>query len=540
MQHITERDALTSQSSFAPQDPSQTLLQRLQRVVRGTNDGFWEWHLPSGTVWYAPRFLELLGFEPGDFSGDMESWEQRIHPEDRPKMQDAFEYHLQTGETLDIEHRLQKKCGTYCWFRCRGMAYHDRNGEPEYLSGSLRYIDDLKRAEKMLLEKEWQLLQQQKMEAVGSLAGGVAHEFNNLLQAIRGFTTFAQEEMPQDSQPFCDLGQVLVATDQAAKLSRQLLDFSRCDQAEPADCLVDSFIQNLANMLTPLISETIQVHFDLNVPQTTVRADPAQMEQALLNLCLNARDAMPEGGELKVRSERIEITDLTAEAFIDIPPGCYVRISVSDTGSGIPQEVQQHIFDPFFTTKEVGCGTGLGLATTFGVVQRCHGHIAFHSEPERGSTFRIYLPISIGNAVKLGSDNDIKPIAVGLAGRGETILLAEDDCEVGRRMLLRAGYNVLTAANGVEALQLYDAHGSQIDLFLLDIIMPELTGREVLDRLHERGCLVPVCFCSGYDQSESLRELGHTMIEKPFHEQQFLATVRETLEDARALCARTE
>jgi len=238
-----------------------------------------------------------------------------------------------------------------------------------------------------------QLLQQQKLDAVGSLASGVAHEFNNLLQIIRGYTLFALESLATQSQAHKDLQQVLRAAERATVLTRQLLDFSHSEEVHPRPCLIDPIVQELGNMLEPLLPKNIEFLLQLDAREIPVLIDLQHMHQALLNLCLNARDAMPEGGRLSISTELIVITEETHALHPHLQAGDYVCLRVTDTGEGIPPEVQAHMFEPFYTTKEVGKGTGLGLAVTFGVVEQAGGHIECHSVIQQGTTFQIYLPI---------------------------------------------------------------------------------------------------------------------------------------------------
>ncbi len=512
---------------------------RLARAVQGSCDGFWEWNLQTDKVWYAPGYRELLGFAENDDDREtFESWQQRLHPEDRKAVVDSLQHHVESDHpcdhSYDAEYRLATGGGEHRWFRARGTSFRDPQGQAICMAGAIQDIDDLKRAQESLKEKEAQLLQQQKLDAVGSLAGGIAHEFNNLLQAIRGYTIFAQEQLVAGTQPYQDLQCVVTAADRATLLTRQLLDFSRADPADPRRCSTDQIAHDLADMLRSLLPENIDFRLRAEAPEASIVADPNQIQQALMNLCINARDAMPDGGELLVRTDQISITETTSDLFASLPLGKYLRVSVTDTGSGISHEIQQHVFEPFFTTKEVGKGTGLGLAMAFGVVQQAGGLLQLYSESGEGTTFRIYLP----NHEDVPMDEE-KPTLE--QSNGETVLLAEDDAlvrEVGRRMLQRAGYHVLDASNGEEALELYVANANEINLLILDVVMPRLTGREVFEHVRRLNSNVPICFCTGYDpeaaQSDSLRRKGCQVVEKPFVEAHFLSVVRAVLEKSDA------
>lgn len=261
------------------------------------------------------------------------------------------------------------------------------------MTATLNNINDLKLAEKKTPENEAQLRRQQKLDSINSLTSGIAHEFNNLLQVIQGYTQFAQESLSREASAYQDLQKVLDTTEQATQLSRQLLDFSRSDEAEIRPCSIDETVQELVCMLRPLLPKNIELQLQPAAIPTQVQVHAQQLQQALLNLCLNARDAMPEGGDLIIQSETVTLSQSATVLDPNLQPGKYVCLTVTDTGTGISQEIQQHIFEPFYTTKEFGQGTGLGLAVTFDIIQQAGGHIECHSEMNHGTTFQIHLPV---------------------------------------------------------------------------------------------------------------------------------------------------
>jgi len=388
-----------------------------------------------------------------------------------------------------------------------------------------------------LRKKDDQLRQSQKLEAVGALAGGIAHEFNNLLQAIGGYTRYAMEELKPEDQPYKDLESVLQAADRAATLTRQLLSFSRRQSVERKNLDANQMVADLAKMLRPLLGEQIQLKLLPGEDVGIVFADPGSFQQVLINLCLNARDAMPSGGDIVVKTERVNVAPAFAELYADLKPGRYVELSVADTGHGMTAETLQHIFEPFFTTKPVGQGTGLGLPTVYGIVQQHEGAVHVYSEPSRGTTFKIYLP-----AVETADEASSRATILSVAGGPETILLAEDDpmvCDIARRILVNGGYTVLTAADGEEALDVFRAHRREISLVLLDAVMPKLTGPEAYRRLKDEYPEARVVFCSGYDpetaQSNFIVNERLRLVEKPYNPETLLRTVREVL-DAEELC----
>jgi signal transduction histidine kinase/ActR/RegA family two-component response regulator len=388
-----------------------------------------------------------------------------------------------------------------------------------------------------LRKKDDQLRQSQKLEAVGALAGGIAHEFNNLLQAIGGYTRYAMEELKPEGQPYKDLQSVLQAADRAAALTRQLLSFSRRQSVERKNLDANQMVADLTKMLRPLLGEHLHLKLLLGKGAGTVFADAGSFQQVLINLCLNARDAMPSGGDIVVKTERVNVTPAFAELYADVKPGRYMVLSVADTGHGMTPEIRQHIFEPFFTTKPVGQGTGLGLPTVYGIVQQHEGAIHVFSEPGRGTTFKIYLP-----AIEAPDEAPNRTTILSVAGGAETILLAEDDPivrEIAQRILVNGGYTVLTAADGEEALDVFRAHRHEISLVLLDAVMPKLTGAEVYRRLKNEYPETRVVFCSGYDpetaQSNFIVDERLRLVEKPYKPETLLRTVREVL-DAEELC----
>jgi len=433
---------------------------------------------------------------------------------------------------------VESQVVTKSWDK-RLVAWHnttltDENGRIIGLLSSGGDITKRKKVEEALRTKDQQLRQAQKMEAVGELAGGIAHEFNNLLQAIQGYTQFAMDELAPDSQPHQDLRQSLVASERAATLTRQLLDFSRQDSLCLTDVNPNELIEQLVRMLRPLIGENVELELALDETVETVLADPAMLQQALMNLCVNARDAMPSGGKLTIRTENTVITEHCASLHRGLRSGHYVRIVVADTGCGMPPEVRARVFEPFFTTKEVGKGTGLGLAMVYGVVQEHGGLIDLHSESGEGTTFKIHLP----------SKNRARPAeesapAAAVRGGDETILVTEDEPfgrDVAVRILEQAGYSTLTAADGEEAVRLIQQRADPIDLVLLDVAAPSMTGEEAYLRMKEIRPDVAVVFCTGQhaeaDRSALLRRHGVPVIEKPFEPDVLLGTIRQVL-DAR-------
>jgi len=412
----------------------------------------------------------------------------------------------------------------------------DLDGRPAFCA-VVRDLTERKRAERALDQAQEQLRQSQKLEAIGQLAGGVAHDFNNLLAVIRGNTDLVMIKMPGLPQDVADfLQQIAAASDRAANLTRQLLAFSR-KQIMQANALdLNTVVGNLARMLKRIIGEDIHMKCESYLPLPAIRADAGMLEQVLVNLAVNARDAMPRGGTLSISTGLVQLDAITAKTHSEARPGPYVTLTVTDTGVGIAPEHLPHIFEPFFTTKDVGKGTGLGWSTVYGIVRQHQGWIEVHSKSGEGATFRIYLPAM--PAPCTGAVSTEKPAS--LQGGSENILLVEDDDAVRlltRRVLEQHGYNVLEAASGAKALVLVHQERPKIDLLLTDVVMPDnLTGRELADELHKDSPELKVLFTSGYSKDAISRDcLNGTLrnsrfVAKPCPPGDLLKAVRDLLD----------
>jgi PAS domain S-box-containing protein len=380
---------------------------------------------------------------------------------------------------------------------------------------------------------ETQLLQAQKMEAVGRLAGGIAHNFNNLLTVILGSSDLLLEGLRVDHQSRADLEDIQKAGQRAAALTRQLLAFSRQQVLAPQVLDLNALIADLEKMLRRLIGEDIEFRTVLAPDLGAVRADPGQLEQVIMNLAVNARDAMPHGGKLTVETINADLDDAYAQAHVPLVAGRYAMLAVSDTGIGMDTQVKAHIFEPFFTTKEKGKGTGLGLATVYGIVKQTDGYIWVYSEPGQGTSFKIYLP-HVAAAPEPPAPKPLVPAS--LAG-SETVLLAEDEEAVRnftRRVLAAHGYTVLTAADGQEALHLAEQHAGPIHLLLTDVVMPNMGGRELAERLVAARHDTKVLYLSGYTDDaivhHGVLEPGIAFLQKPFTLQGLARKLREVLD----------
>ena len=397
----------------------------------------------------------------------------------------------------------------------------------------LREVQERKQAEESLRLKDEELCRSQKLEAVGQLASGVAHEFNNLLQAIIGYSCSAMMDLCPRDEGYDDIEQVLKAANQAAVLTRQLLNLSHRQSPGRKNVDPNRMVSNLASLVHPVIGHHIDLTLDLGTDVGTVYADPGGIEQVLLNLCLNSRDAMPRGGKLTIKTQRVSSNEGNQRPYSQTPVRGSVAITVSDTGCGMTPDVQKHVFEPFFTTKEAGKGTGLGLATAYGIVKQNGGTIEFFSRPGEGTSVNVSLPI-----VDAEPDASTSVADLPVSGGTELILLAEDEPLVRAftvRTLEKAGYRVLAAADGEEALRVYEENRTAISLILLDLVMPKLMGSEVCRHIRSDNPQAKVILCTGYDREAAQcsfdeQRIPH-VIEKPFDSATLLRTVREMLDN---------
>jgi len=375
-------------------------------------------------------------------------------------------------------------------------------------------------------------LRTQKLELIGKLAGGVAHDFNNLLTGIMGFTDFALETLEEGSQAHRDLTEVRALADRAENLTRQLLAFGRRQMLAPVVLDINSLIEDLIKLLERLIGEDITLYFHPGAELRRVEADPAQIEQVIMNLAVNARDAMPQGGKLIIETTNVTLDTQFGRGWHDFQPGAYVMLAVSDTGRGMDGEIRQHVFEPFFSTKEVGEGTGLGLATTYGIVKQHGGHIRVYSEQGKGTTFKVYLPSTTREETAAGKVRESSVL-----GGTETILLVEDDDavrSVAKRALDALGYRVLAVASAEEAEKVFEERGEEIALLVTDVVMPGLNGKELSDRLRARRPGLKVLYMSGYTDNvivhHGVRASDTFFIQKPLAAHDLARKVRETLD----------
>jgi len=627
---------------------------RFNLAILGTSDGLWDWDIFSGKIFFAPRFLELVGYAgcaEEEFPRIRATVLDHMHPEDRDRAVKAMESHLDRRVPYDAEYRLQTRSGEYRWFRSRGQAVWDEIGRAVRMAGSIRDITKAKQAERALQESEEkfsrafgaspngicisevetgrlmevneaycelygyrreevvgrssvelgifktpevrkhfvrtltecgsvrdlematyrsdgqmrlvtvsaepiqlgaspcivsvihditerkrteeQFRQAQRMDAIGQLAGGIAHDFNNMLAVIQMQTSMMLTDLELEEHAKEDLRNIMAAAEKSANLTRQLLTFSRQSVPRTENLDLVEVISAVIKLLRRVLGENISLETRFASSLPLVKADPGMIEQVIMNLSINARDAMPRGGRLEVDLDACEIDAARAEQHSAVP-GTFVRLLISDTGCGIPRDQVSRIFEPFFTTKKVGEGTGLGLATAFGIVQQHRGWIEVDSEVGRGTAFTVYLPALEAGAVASGPAVATQKVR----GGNERILLVEDDAtvrELTRHVLEKYGYVVREATTPEEALQVRDGDGDAVDLLVTDIIMPgEMNGRELADELTGRQPGLKVMYVSGYSHEvldHRLRiEQRRGFLQKPFTALQLASSVRRCLD----------
>jgi PAS domain S-box-containing protein len=486
--------------------------ERLRRALDAARMGIWFWSVETNTLTWDENLRRLYGLGPADQISTYQDFLRRVHPEDRAWVEETVHKALHDTKDLDYEFRIVLPDGRVRWIADQGEIRRDDQGRPLYLAGICADVTERRAAEE-------RLRQAHRMESVGRLAGGVAHEANNQMSVVLGASDFLlrMTDLPEAVRTEVEFMQK--AAERTAAVTSQLLAFSRRQVLKPELIDLTALVKGWEPVLRRIMGEDVGVEVRLSPETGLVRADPGQLEQVLLNLALNARDAMPRGGRITVETGRTELSSEYARAKqgIAIEPGDYAVLAVSDKGHGMERETLSHIFEPFFTTKSMGQGTGLGLSTVYGIVKQSNGYVWAYSEPGHGSVFKIYLPSKSGTASPARREASPEQ-----AADGETILVVEDEASVRymmTRTLREAGYRVLEAGNAAEALALVGPISEEIKLLLTDVVMPGKSGRELAEELMARFPRMAVLFASGYTDGEITRRgllaPGAAFVEKP-------------------------
>ncbi|RZA36910.1 MAG: response regulator [Lysobacteraceae bacterium] len=527
---------------------------RWKYALEGAGDGVWDWNVATGAVLYSEQWKTMLGYAGAEIGHTASEWQRLLHPDDRPAAEALVSRYLDSMEgTLQAEFRMRCKDGSWKWILTRAMAVsRDANGKPLRTIGTHTDITRSKQSEQALREANARLEEEQKrdaersaaleearnalhhaqkLEAVGKLTGGVAHDFNNVLQIVTGNVQLVQMMAGDNAMMQKRLDSIRSAVQRGAKLSSQLLAFARRQPLQPVALNVLRLLKNMEELLQRAIGETVALHIRSEPDLWNTQIDPGQFENVILNLAINARDAMPAGGALTISLGNVTLGEHEARRLPELARGDYVFVAVADTGCGMSAEVMAQAFEPFFTTKPLGQGTGLGLSMAYGMVKQSGGHIAMSSAPGSGSTVMIYLPRT--HALE---NTPAPPAATPESGGTETILVVEDDDDVRMSVvanLSELGYRVLHCPDGESGLQILES-GAHVDLLFTDVVMPgSITGPELAAHARRLRPNLAILFTSGYTRDAlttdgRIRE-GVQLLSKPYDRTQLAQRIRDIL-----------
>lgn len=512
--------------------------ERLEFALVGSGTGLWDWDVGTNVIRHDGRLAEIIGLDLNLLGANLDAVRSLVHPDDLLSLDAALAAHIaEDAEYFQHEHRLRCEDGVYRWVLARGkVVARDSAGRPTRLVGTLVDVDQRYRDAEQRDRLREQLASSQKMESIGQLAGGVAHDFNNIVQVVLANARFAADERTDRESMVQALREIEETAERAAHLTRQLLAFGRRQPISPSVLDLNDLLRRNLQLLGRLLPENIEVDFRPSPGVLAASVDAGQFDRVITNLCINARDAMPSGGRLRISSRltRIDARDPRNEPWAK--DGLYVLISIEDTGSGMDAEVKRRAFEPFFSTKRDGIGSGLGLAMVEGIVRQHDGLVRLRTAPGEGATFELYFPASTAPVERLRGSRGRRA-----SGGSETVLVAEDESAVRRlvgRVLESAGYTVILAKDGEEALEAFFANPDRIDLLLLDVVMPKRNGREVFEEVQARAPR-PVLFTSGYSAdelpTEFLSQHGLFVLPKPYSPDRLLEQVRTTLDEALGL-----
>ncbi len=525
-------------NSLTPQEALRNSEAHFRLLTENVSDIVWRVDADYRFTYMSPADERLRGYKADEVIGQHVF---EVFDDDGISVVSKLaEKHLEAAKkgikigTARFEARHRCKDGSWIWAEVSAMPEQNEDGAITGYFGITREITERKRAEEEKARLEEQLQQSQKMESVGRLAGGVAHDFNNMLGVIIGYAEMALMKL-DPSQPFYNnFREISSAASRSADLTRQLLAFARKQTIAPKVIDLNETVTGMLKMLQRLIGEDIHLTWQPAPELWKTRVDPSQIDQLLANLCVNARDAITDVGRITIETENCVFGSAYSESHSYVEPGEYVQLVVSDNGIGMDKETQSHIFEPFFTTKGVGEGTGLGLATVYGIIKQNNGFIDVHSEPGHGTTFTIYLPRHTGKSGETPDDDAAKPLPCG----NETILLVEDEptiLKMAAMMLEVQGYTVLKAGTAAEAIRQFKENVGKIKLLMTDVIMPDMNGRDLTTELQSLDPLLKCLFMSGYTANviahHGVLDEGVNFIQKPFSLPDLATRVREVLEN---------
>ena len=498
--------------------------ERLHEAQRIAKLGSWELDLRTDHLTWSPETYRIFEIDEQQVSASLLIFRSHLHPDDKQEVMAAYARSIELRQPYEFTHRLLMPDGRIKHVQERAETYYDSAGAPMRSIGTIQDI-----TERTLLQE--QLFEAQKLESIGKLAGGIAHDFNNLLAAITGYTVLAQEGVAADSEVASFLSNVQAAAQRASTLTSQLLMYARRQMVEFSAVDLNRVILGMDALLRHTVGERHELVMTLEEQIWSVRTNASQMEQVLMNLIVNARDAMPDGGRICVETANVVLDARNIEAHPGVAPGEYAMLAVSDHGPGIAKEIQDRIFEPFFTTKEMGKGTGLGLATCYGIAKQSRGNITVQSEPGLGTTFKVYLPRQ--HSIPRVED---APAPVHVPRGTETILLVDDEPmvrDITARILRSHGYCVVEASNASDAMYVLHERGGTVNLLLTDLVMPIMGGKELAQRLQQSQPGLKVIYLSGYAHDamadQDLLKTGTALIAKPFIASNLVQKVREVL-----------
>lgn len=529
VKYVTARTRLVM---VLEQTALETRIIELERVIDAVSEARWEWNVATGESNVLGEGVRYLGYESEDLHGNPAAWASFIHPDDSEEaLRRLAEYLSGKRRTYRGEYRVLRKDGSYRWVVSRGeVVERDDEGKPLRMAGTFTDITELKEATADRDRLQVQLRHAQKLNALGQLTGGIAHDFNNILASVLGHAELAliESRAMASSQITGYLEEIQQAAARARNLISQMLAFSRGIKSGEETIAVAPLLTESIKLLRPVLPATVEIRTDIDDATPAIRIDPVQLQQVVLNLCINARDAMGEMGELDIRVKAARLEGEHCASCMAPIIGDFVEISVEDNGQGIEGEHLSYIFDPFFSTKDVGKGSGLGLSVVHGIMHERRGHIILESDIGQGSRFRLLFPVAEGRAsVPLQQDPKVTSIRQGI---GEHILLVDDEQSVAnfmRVLLERRGYKVTVCTNSRDALILFQENPADFDIVITDQTMPHMTGVELADEMMAVRPDAPVIICSGYSEfvnEESAIEMGFRgFLEKPINSDKLFA-----------------
>jgi PAS domain S-box-containing protein len=508
--------------------------RRYKMATNAASVGVWDLDFRTRKMYIDPILKALLGYKKSEISNRIDEWEKMIHPEDFNRVSQQTRAYIQgMAPKFEMNYRMYHRDGSIRWFNVRGTVLKDARGNPSRMLGTNTDITTQMKLEAERENMRAQLLQAQKMEAVGTLAGGMAHDFNNLLTTIKGYSDISITILDDKDPIFKNLQQIQKTVVRASALTNQLLIFSRKQLMIPAAININETIKNMLMLLDRVIGENIQIQTNFQTDIWKIWADEGNIEQVIMNLTVNSRDAMPQGGNIKIKTQNIIIKEADLSRIPESRPGQFVYLTFSDSGIGMSDQIIKHVFEPFFTTKEVGKGTGLGLSVIYGIISQHKGWITVESQKGKVTTFHIYFPASFS---KPEAELESEKILESLNGEGEAILLVEDEEGIREflvELLEDRGYRVFARSTVKEALLCFKKEKDEIKLILTDVVLPDRSGLQLVETVKKQKPDIHVILTSGYTREKSNLKLilkkGYRFLKKPFTVSDLLAGIAKEL-----------